>query len=74
MAERTRRVIFAALLLVAVAGAVGLMASALVVDPQWRTWLLVASTGAAVGCGTVCAVLAWRWWSWAWTGSRRSGS
>jgi len=71
MREGARRVVFATLLLVAVIGAVGLMASSLVVDPSGRTWLQVVSAGAAIGCGITCTILAWRWWSGALTGDRR---
>lgn len=72
MTERTRRVVFAALLTLAVVGATALMVSGLLGDPVWRMWLQVAGTGTAVGLGAICTVLAWRWWSGQWTEERRS--
>ena len=74
MGERARCVVFAVLLVVAVVGAAGLMTSGLLGDPGWRTGLQIAGTGAAVGCGTACTVLAWRWWSGQWTEDRSRSS
>jgi hypothetical protein len=61
--EPTRRVVFVTLLVLAVAGAAGLMASGLLGDPLWRMRLQVVAVGVALGCGTACGILAWRWWS-----------
>jgi hypothetical protein len=63
MSERARRVVFATLLVLAVAGAAGLMASGLLGDPFWRMRLQIVTVGVALVCGTVCGILAWRWWS-----------
>lgn len=63
--EGLRRGIVGALLVLAVAGAAGLMASSLLAGPDRLMPLVVVSLAAAVGCGTACTVLAWRWW---WSG------
>lgn len=72
MGERTRRIVVALLLGLAVAGAAGLMTSVLLGDPGWRMYLQIAGAGAAVGGSAACAVLAWRWWWWSgqWTEDR----
>ncbi len=72
MNERTRRVIFLTLLVLAVAGAAVLMASGLFTDPMWRLSLQVVAVGAALGCGSACGILAWRWWSGHFTDDRPS--
>jgi hypothetical protein len=63
MSHPTRRAVFAALLVLAVAGAAALMASSLLGDPGWRMRLQLTAIGITLGCGTACGVLAWRWWS-----------
>ena len=72
MSERTRFAIFVALMVLAVVGAIALMASGMLPDPMWRMRLMVVATGAALGCGTACAILAWRWWSDQFLEDRRS--
>jgi hypothetical protein len=62
MRERTRRVVFATLLALAVLGAVLLMGGSLLGDPLWRMRLQVVALCVALVCGTACGVLAWRWW------------
>ena len=63
MKERTRRVVFATLLALAVLGAVLLMGGSLLGDQLWRMRLQVVALCVALGCGTACGVLAWLWWS-----------
>ena len=63
--ERARRAVFGVLFVLAVLGAAGLMASALVEDSEPRTTLQIFGAITAVGFGAVASVLAWRWWgSW----------
>jgi hypothetical protein len=62
MNERTRRVVFATLLVLSVLGAVLLMSGSLLGDPVWRMRLQVVALCVALGGGTICGVLAWRWW------------
>ena len=69
--EGARRLIFVALLAVAVCGALGLMTSGLVVDPEWRLLVQVVAAVMALGFGTVCGVLAWRWWGAYWRENQR---
>lgn len=73
MSERARCVIFMALMVLAVVGAIALMASGLLTDPMWRMRLQVVATSATLGCGAACAILAWRWWSDRFLEDRRTG-
>ena len=63
MQELMRRVVFATVLVVAVGGAVTLMSSAMMSDPQWRAGLQIVGGIVAVLCGATSAILAWHWWS-----------
>ena len=63
MQEIMRRVTFATVLAVAVGGAMTLMSSAMLSDPQWRAGLQIIGGIVAVLAGIASAVLAWRWWS-----------
>ena len=61
--DRTaRRGVVGALLVLAVLGAAGLMASSLVDGPGLRVALQVSGSITAVVFGSVASVLAWRWW------------
>jgi len=60
--EQARRGVVGALLVLAVLGAAGLMASALVDGPGLRFALQVSGSITAVVFGSVASVLAWRWW------------
>jgi uncharacterized YccA/Bax inhibitor family protein len=60
--ERVRRSVFGVLFTLAVLGAAGLIASALVDGPGLRVTLQVYGTITAVVFGVVASVLAWRWW------------
>jgi len=62
VSERARRGVFAALFVLALLGATGLMASALVGDPFWRVAVQILSLLGAVVFGAASAVCAWRWW------------
>jgi hypothetical protein len=60
--EQARRGVVGALLVLAVLGAAGLMASALVDGPGLWVALQVSGSITAVVFGSVASVLAWRWW------------
>jgi hypothetical protein len=60
--EWARRSVFGALFTLAVLGAAGLIASALVDGPGLRVALQVSGSITAVVFGGVASVLAWRWW------------
>ena len=62
VSERARRAVFGVLFVLAVAGAAGLMGSALVQDAGPRAALQIAGTVTALGFGATASVLAWRWW------------
>ena len=62
LSERARRAVFGVLFVLAVAGAAGLMGSALVEDTGPRATLQIAGAITAVGFGAMASVLAWRWW------------
>jgi len=62
LSERARRAVFGVLFVLAVAGAAGLMGSALVEDAGPRAALQIVGTTTAVGFGAMASVLAWRWW------------
>jgi hypothetical protein len=62
LSERARRTVFGVLFVLAVAGAAGLMGSALVEDAGPRAALQIAGAVTAVGFGAAASVLAWRWW------------
>ena len=62
LSERARRAVFGVLFVLAVAGAAGLMGSALVADAGPRATLQIAGAITAVGFGAMASVLAWRWW------------
>lgn len=62
LSERARRAVFGVLFVLAVAGAAGLMGSALVEDAGPRAALQIAGAITAVGFGALASVLAWRWW------------
>ena len=63
MKEWQRRVTCATVLVVAVAGAMTLMSSAMLADPRWRAGLQIVGGAVAILAGILSAVLAWRWWS-----------
>ena len=62
LSERARRAVFGVLFVLAVAGAAGLMGSALVEAAGPRATLQIAGAITAVGFGAMASVLAWRWW------------
>jgi hypothetical protein len=62
LSERARRAVFGVLFVFAVAGAAGLMGSALVEDAGPRAALQIVGAITAVGFGGAASVLAWRWW------------
>ena len=62
LSERARRAVFGVLFVLAVAGAAGLMGSALVEDGGPRAALQIVGATTAVGFGAMASVLAWRWW------------
>ena len=63
MKEWQRRITCATVLVVAMAGAMTLMSSAMASDPHWRAGLQIGGGVVAVLAGITSAVLAWRWWS-----------
>ena len=62
MTEWARRSVFGVLFTLAVLGAAGLIASALVDGSGLRVALQISGSITAVVFGAVASVLAWRWW------------